>query len=137
MTVAGDPYELRNAVETALAKALVLAAEANRWDVVSTIADELQRRGTANVAHRALSGRPRQSSDAESVGEQGIHPIVVDIVGEPARFDSLLHRLLQSVGRGKKLVKGERSVANCRQLLSISAESGHDLGHEEPRVIAE
>jgi len=37
-------YELTNVVETALAKALVLAAEARRWDVVVQIAEELQAR---------------------------------------------------------------------------------------------
>lgn len=35
VTVEDDAYELSNVVETALAKALVLAAEAKRWDVVS------------------------------------------------------------------------------------------------------
>jgi hypothetical protein len=39
-------YELSEVVETALAKALVLAAEAKRWDVVTRIADELRRRGS-------------------------------------------------------------------------------------------
>ena len=37
-------YELRNVVEPALARALVLAAEAQRWDVVLGIAAELQAR---------------------------------------------------------------------------------------------
>jgi hypothetical protein len=38
-------YELSDVVETALARALVLAAEAKRWDVVILIAEELRRRG--------------------------------------------------------------------------------------------
>jgi len=37
-------YELSNVIETALAKALVLAAEAKRRDVVVLIAEELRRR---------------------------------------------------------------------------------------------
>jgi len=40
-------FELHNVVETALARALVLAAEACRWESVAQIAGELQRRGTA------------------------------------------------------------------------------------------
>ena len=52
MTVEGNPYELSKVVETALAKALVLAAEAKRWDVVSQISDELQRRRTAYTYRR-------------------------------------------------------------------------------------
>lgn len=56
MTVEGAPYELSNVVETALAKALVLAAEAKRWDVVVLIAEELrQRRGP--LAEELLPGR--------------------------------------------------------------------------------
>ena len=43
-TESSEAYELPNVVETALAKALVLAAEAKRWDVVVLIADELRRR---------------------------------------------------------------------------------------------
>jgi hypothetical protein len=39
-------------VETALAKALVLAAEAKQWDVVAQIADELRRRGALRRAGR-------------------------------------------------------------------------------------
>jgi hypothetical protein len=37
-------YELRDVVEPALAKALVLAAEAEQWGVVAQIARELQAR---------------------------------------------------------------------------------------------
>jgi hypothetical protein len=40
-------YELRDVVEPALARALVLAAEAQRWDVVAQIAGELQARRQA------------------------------------------------------------------------------------------
>ena len=43
-TESSEAYELSNVVETALARALVLAAEAKRWDVVVLIADELRRR---------------------------------------------------------------------------------------------
>ena len=44
VTQSSEAYELSNVVETALARALVLAAEAKRWDVVAQIADELGRR---------------------------------------------------------------------------------------------
>jgi hypothetical protein len=46
VTQSSEAYELSNVVETALAKALVLAAEAGRWDVVVQIAEELRRRGS-------------------------------------------------------------------------------------------
>jgi hypothetical protein len=57
VTESSEAYELSNVVETALAKALVLAAEAKRWDVVMQIAEELgarrlgmqQARGLANL----------------------------------------------------------------------------------------
>jgi hypothetical protein len=49
VTESSEGYELSNVVETALARALVLAAEAKRWDVVSQIADELRRRGSAQT----------------------------------------------------------------------------------------
>ena len=39
-----DAYELSNVVETPLARALVLAAEAKRWDVVVQIVTELEGR---------------------------------------------------------------------------------------------
>src|SRR5258706_15779774 len=39
-----ETYELSNVVETALARALVLAAEAKRWEVVLQIAEELEGR---------------------------------------------------------------------------------------------
>ncbi len=44
VTEASEAYELSNVVETALARALVLAAEAKRWDVVTQIANELEGR---------------------------------------------------------------------------------------------
>lgn len=50
VTVEGDAYELSNVVETALANALLLAAEAMRWDVVMQIAEELQGRRVGNLA---------------------------------------------------------------------------------------
>lgn len=42
VTESSEAYELSNVVETALARALVLAAEAKRWDVVQQIASELE-----------------------------------------------------------------------------------------------
>jgi hypothetical protein len=39
-----DEFELQDVVEPALARALVLAAEAQRWDVVVSLAVELQAR---------------------------------------------------------------------------------------------
>lgn len=48
VTASSEAYELSNVVETALARALVLAAEAKRWDVVMQIAEELGRRGSAH-----------------------------------------------------------------------------------------
>ena len=44
VTESSEAYELSNVVETALAKALVLAAEAKRRDVVTQIVGELRRR---------------------------------------------------------------------------------------------
>ena len=49
VTESSEAYELSNVVETALAKALVLAAKASRWDVVLQIADELQGRRVGNL----------------------------------------------------------------------------------------
>ena len=43
-------YELGDVVEPALARALVLAAEAKRWEVVVRIAEELRRRGSAQTS---------------------------------------------------------------------------------------
>ncbi|MEO7037826.1 MAG: hypothetical protein ABI335_28715 [Polyangiaceae bacterium] len=44
VTESSEAYALSNVVETALARALVLAAEAKRWDVVMLIAEELEGR---------------------------------------------------------------------------------------------
>jgi len=59
LTESSEAYELSNVVETALAKALVLAAEAKRWDVVAQIADELRRRGVPEVDRLFLRRRRR------------------------------------------------------------------------------
>jgi hypothetical protein len=53
-------YELRDVVATALAKALVLAAEAQRWDVVVLIAAELEARRNAAEQRRAQQGAPAE-----------------------------------------------------------------------------
>jgi hypothetical protein len=42
VTESSDAYELSNVVETARAKALLLAAQGERWNVVGRIADELE-----------------------------------------------------------------------------------------------
>jgi hypothetical protein len=56
-------YELQDVVETALARALLLAAEAQRWDVVVQIGSELKtRRETreqTKQGHQALAVSPR------------------------------------------------------------------------------
>jgi hypothetical protein len=44
VTESSEAYELSNVVETALAKALLLAAESERWDIVGKIAAELEAR---------------------------------------------------------------------------------------------
>jgi hypothetical protein len=44
VTESSEAYELSNVVETALAKALLLAAEGERWEIVSKIAAELAAR---------------------------------------------------------------------------------------------
>ena len=64
VTESSEAYELANVVETALARALVLAAEARRWDVVMQIADQLRRRGSAQVTSFAPSDRVKRSSKA-------------------------------------------------------------------------
>jgi len=62
VTESSEAYELSNVVETALAKALVLAAQAKRWDVVLQIAAELQScRGDG-----ALSRRPSHHQSGSS-----------------------------------------------------------------------
>lgn len=53
-TESSEAYDLTGVVETALARALVLAAEAKRWDVVVQIADELRRRGGHAARTRTL-----------------------------------------------------------------------------------
>jgi hypothetical protein len=54
VTESSEGYELSNVVETALARALTLAAEAGRWNVVAQIAQELQgRRVSARTVPRA------------------------------------------------------------------------------------
>ena len=60
VTAPSEAYELSNVVETALAKALVLAAEAGRWDGVVQIAEELGRRGGAPTTP-ARSAHPRHA----------------------------------------------------------------------------
>ena len=62
VTESSEAYELSNVVETALAKALVLAAEARRWDVVAQIAEELRRRGSGQSTSFAPSERLKSSS---------------------------------------------------------------------------
>ena len=57
-----EAYELSNVVETALANALVLAAEARRWDVVMQVADELRRRGSAQPTSFAPIERLKRAS---------------------------------------------------------------------------
>jgi hypothetical protein len=59
-------YELRDVVEPALAKALVLAAEAQQWDVVTQIATELQarRQTRESVARRPGSHRASRRAKA-------------------------------------------------------------------------
>ena len=64
VTQSSEGYELSNVAETALARALVLAAEARRWDVVMQIADQLRRRGSAQVTSFAPSDRLKRSSKA-------------------------------------------------------------------------
>lgn len=59
VTESSEAYELSNVVETALAKALVWAAAAKRWDVVLQIVSELQaRRSGTRVIERKV-GAPR------------------------------------------------------------------------------
>jgi hypothetical protein len=62
VTQSSEGYELSDVVETALARALVLAAEAKRWDVAQQIVEELQRRGSAQPTSVAPSVRLRRSS---------------------------------------------------------------------------
>ena len=62
VTESSEAYELSNVVETALARALVLAAEAKRWDVVTQIAEELGRRRAHTSIEPSLT--PKRSSKA-------------------------------------------------------------------------
>jgi hypothetical protein len=54
VTESSDAYELSNVVETALARALLLAAGAGRWDVVGRIVDELEGRRTGRYKREPL-----------------------------------------------------------------------------------
>jgi hypothetical protein len=54
-----EAYELSSVVETALAKALLLAAEARRWDVVGRIAAELEGRRTGRFVPAGLTKASR------------------------------------------------------------------------------
>jgi hypothetical protein len=58
VTESSGTYELSDVVETALAKALVLAAEAKRWDVVIHIAEELRRRRHVQLFSQATLHQP-------------------------------------------------------------------------------
>ena len=53
VTIPSNAYNLIGVVETALARAVVLAAEAKRWDVVMRIADELRRRAQTSLTPSA------------------------------------------------------------------------------------
>ena len=59
VTESSEGYELSNVVETALARALVLAADAKRWDVVAQITAELEGRrvGVSGIQRRAKASR--------------------------------------------------------------------------------
>ena len=59
MTESSEAYELSNVVETALARALVLAAEAKRWDVVGQNAAELEARRVGVPRTRGLARESR------------------------------------------------------------------------------
>ena len=61
VTESSEAYELSNVVETALAKALVLAAEAKRWDVVVLIAAELEGRRVGVPGPQGFGGSSRGS----------------------------------------------------------------------------
>jgi hypothetical protein len=59
VTESSEAYELSNVVETALARALLLAAEAGRWDVVGRIAAELEGRRTGRFVPAGLTKASR------------------------------------------------------------------------------
>ena len=62
VTESSEAYELSNVVETALARALVLAAEAKRWELVQMITEELLgRRSDFRSASPSQIGRKRSS----------------------------------------------------------------------------
>jgi hypothetical protein len=50
VTESSEAYELSNVVETALAKALLFAAQGERWDIVARIAHELEARRRERLA---------------------------------------------------------------------------------------
>ena len=55
VTESSEAYELSNVVETALTRALLLAAEAGRWDLVGKIAAELEGRRMGRAACEPLA----------------------------------------------------------------------------------
>jgi hypothetical protein len=57
VTESPETYELSNVAETALAKALVLAAKAKRWEIVAALAEELRRREHCDTAGSTASDR--------------------------------------------------------------------------------
>ncbi len=61
VTESSEAHELSNVVETALAKALVLAAEARRWNVVMKIAEELRRRDNTQTSSARWARRPSKA----------------------------------------------------------------------------
>jgi hypothetical protein len=63
---APEGYELSDGVEPALARALVLAAEAQRWDVVVQIAGEPQARREARARDDCSSAGLRQPVPRDS-----------------------------------------------------------------------
>jgi glutaredoxin-related protein len=71
VTESSEAYELCNVVETALARALVLAAEAKRWDVVIVPSLELMDRFLDLRDQRALL-RERHSVQVEELENVGI-----------------------------------------------------------------
>ena len=61
VTESSESYELSNVVERALARGLVLAAEAERWDVVVQIAEELRRRGSTQTGSARWARHPSKA----------------------------------------------------------------------------
>jgi hypothetical protein len=74
VTESSEAYELSNVVETALAKALVLAAEAKRWEVVAQIVEELRRRGSAQTG--LTPERLKRSSKVWRGGAPAAAPLI-------------------------------------------------------------